>query len=80
MQADKAMKEGKVVGISTMPVYSAYFGQILSLTYFDIVYSTPSTEVTVMWGNLGVPPKNVRAMVAPAPYKKDERRVDLTKV
>ena len=40
----------------------------------------PGTEVTVVWGNPGEPQKEIRAMVAPAPYKKDNRRTDVNKL
>lgn len=80
MQADRVMKGGKIVGISTVPGYSAYFRKVLSLTYIDPAYSAPGTEVTVVWGNPGQPQKDIWAKVAPAPYKKDNRRIDLTAI
>jgi vanillate/3-O-methylgallate O-demethylase len=36
-----------------------------------------STEVEIVWGNPGKPQKNIRAVVAPAPYKRDNRKIDL---
>jgi vanillate/3-O-methylgallate O-demethylase len=36
--------------------------------------------VTVIWGNPGEPQKEIRAVVAPAPYKRDNRRADLFKL
>ena len=76
--ADQVLKDGRQVGVSTVPGYSYYFRKILSLTYIDIQHSKPGTEVEIAWGNPGTRQKLVRATVAPAPYKKDNRWVDLT--
>ncbi len=77
---DKVLKDGKPVGVSTVPGYSYFFRKVLTLTVIDVKLSAPGEEVTVVWGNPGTPQKNIRATVAPAPYKKDNRRVDLTGV
>lgn len=76
MYADKVMKNGKPVGVSTSRGYSYYFRQMLSLCTIDVAHSEPGTEVVVVWGNPGQPQKEIRATVAPAPYKKDNRRAD----
>jgi glycine cleavage system aminomethyltransferase T len=55
-------------------------GKIISLTYIDVKYSKPGTKVVIVWGNPGTPQKRIRATVAPAPYKKDNRRIDVTKL
>ena len=49
------------------PTSHYYYSQRLKLQYVD-------------WGNPGKPQKRIRAMVAPAPYKKDNRRADLASV
>ena len=77
---DKVLKDGKLIGISTVPGYSYYFRKILSLTFIDIEFSKPGTEVVVVWGNPGRPQKHIRATIASAPYKKDNRRIDLAKL
>jgi len=76
--ADMVMKEGVMVGMSSVPAYSYYFRRVMSLCVINIDQSTPGTEVTVVWGELNKLQKKVRATVAPAPYKKDNRRIDLT--
>jgi vanillate/3-O-methylgallate O-demethylase len=76
--ADQVLKDGKLVGVSTVPGYSYYLRKVLSLTYIDVELSKPGTEVVIVWGNPGTPQKQIRAMVAPAPYKKDNRRIDVT--
>jgi len=78
--ADQVLKDGKLIGISTVPGYSYYFRKIISLTYIDVKFSKPGTKVVIVWGNPGTPQKQIRATVAPAPYKKDNRRIDVTKL
>jgi hypothetical protein len=53
---------------------------MLSLCTIDVEQSEPGTEVTVIWGNPDEPQKEIRATVAPAPYKKDNRRIDVSKI
>ena len=77
MYADKVMKNGKVVGVSTSRGYSYYFRQMLSLCPIDVEFSETGTQVAVIWGEPGHPQKEIRAIVAPAPYKKDNRKVDI---
>lgn len=78
MYADKALKGGMLAGISTSRGYSYYFRQMLSLCTIDVENSEPGTDVTVIWGNPGSPQKEIRAKVARAPYKKDNRRADMS--
>ena len=80
MYADKVLKHDQLVGVSTSRGYSYYFRQMLSLCTIDVEYSAIGTEVTVVWGDPGEPQKEIRATVAPAPYKKDNRRSDVTKM
>jgi vanillate/3-O-methylgallate O-demethylase len=77
MNADKVLKGGKLVGVATSRGYSATFRKMLSLCVIDIELSTPGTEVSVIWGAPGHRQKEIRAVVAKAPYKKDNRRLDL---
>ena len=77
MYADKVLKDGKVVGVATSRGYSYWFRQMLSLCVIEPQSAEPGTEVTVVWGEPGKPQKEIRAKVAPAPYKKDNRRSDV---
>jgi vanillate/3-O-methylgallate O-demethylase len=77
MYADKVLKNGKVVGVATSRGYSYWFRQMLSLCVIDPQSAEPGTDVTVVWGEPGKPQKEIRAKVAPAPYKKDNRRSDV---
>ena len=78
--ADAVMKNGQVAGISTSRCYSYYFRQMLSLCVLDARLCAPGTEVSVIWGRPGAPQKQIRATVAPAPYKRDNRRADVTRL
>jgi len=78
MWADKVLKDGKVVGVSTSRGYSYHFRRMISLCTIDVGYSEPGTEVVLVWGDPGEPQKEIRATVVPAPYKKDNRRTDLS--
>jgi vanillate/3-O-methylgallate O-demethylase len=53
---------------------------MLSLCVLDVRLSQPGTEVTVIWGRPGTSQKHIRATVAPAPYKQDNRRVDVSRL
>jgi glycine cleavage system aminomethyltransferase T len=78
--ADTVKKDGRIVGISTSRCYSYYFRQMLSLCVLDVGLCEPGTEVSVIWGRPGRPQKEIRATVAPAPYKKDSRRADVSRL
>jgi vanillate/3-O-methylgallate O-demethylase len=77
MYADKVTLRGRPVGVATSRGYSYYFRQMLSLCVIDVDCSEVGTEVAVIWGEPGEPQKEIRALVAAAPYKKDNRRIDL---
>jgi vanillate/3-O-methylgallate O-demethylase len=80
MYANKVLKGDQLVGVMTSRGFSYYFRQMLSLCTIDIDFSKPGTEVAVVWGDPGTRQKHIRATVAPAPYKKDNRRIDVTKL
>jgi len=75
--ADKVVKDGATVGVSTSRCYSYFFREMLSLCVLDLPLCVPGTEVTVVWGRPGTPQKPIRATVAPAPYKRDNRRTNV---
>ena len=77
MYADKVLRNGREVGVATSRGYSYYFREMLSLCVIDVGCAELGAEVTVIWGNPGERQKQIRATVAPAPYKQDKRRVDL---
>lgn len=74
---DWIIKDGKKIGHATHPGYSYFFRKGLALSFIDVEHSALGTEVTVLWGNPGDPQTEIRAKVAPAPYKQDDRRKDL---
>jgi vanillate/3-O-methylgallate O-demethylase len=77
MYAGKVTRRGRPVGVATSRGSSYYFRQMLSLCVIDVDCSEVRTDVTVVWGEPGEPQKEIRALLAAAPYKKDNRRIDL---
>jgi len=80
MYADKVVDNGRLIGVATSRGYSYHFRQMISLCAIDVAYAEVGTNVAVIWGNPGEPQKEIRATVAPAPYKPDNRRADLSKI
>jgi len=78
MYADKVMKNGKFVGVTSSYGYSYYFREMLCLCVIDIEESEIGNDVSIIWGTPGRPQKEVRAKVAPAPYKQDRRKINLS--
>ena len=78
--ADAVLRDGATVGVSTSRCYSYHFRKMLSLCVLDAPLCLPGTEVGVLWGRPGTPQKTIRATVAPAPYKKDNRRLDVSQL
>lgn len=76
--ADKVLAaDGSPVGISTSRCYSYFFREMLSLCVIDQQHATPGTAVEIVWGRPTQNQKRIRAVVAPAPYKRDNRRADV---
>ena len=80
MYADRVVRNGVDVGIATSRGYSYYFREMLSLCTIDVSHAEIGTDVVVLWGEPGQRQKEIRAKVAPAPYKQDNRRADLSKL
>lgn len=80
MYADRVLRNGRDVGVTTSRGYSFYFREMLSLCTIDVEHADIGNEVSVIWGDPGKPQKEIRATVAAAPYKQDNRRLDLSKV
>lgn len=80
MYADRVLKDDKLVGVTTSRGYSFSFRKMLSLCTVDVEHAEVGTEVVVVWGNPGHPQKHVRATIAPAPYKQDNRRANVATV
>jgi vanillate/3-O-methylgallate O-demethylase len=78
MWTDKVLLEGQLVGASTSRCYSYHFREMLSLCTIDVALSRPGTAVEVVWGPPSGPQKFIRATVAPAPFKPDNRRLDVS--
>ena len=65
---DLILKNGKVVGHATHPGYSRFFKKVLALSFIDVEFAVPGTEVSVLWGDPGTPQIELKATVKPAPY------------
>jgi vanillate/3-O-methylgallate O-demethylase len=77
MWADRVTSGDELVGVATSRGYSYYFREMISLATIDVTHSTIGTELVVHWGHPGGRQKQIRAVVAPSPYKPDHSRVDL---
>ncbi|PSH62120.1 aminomethyltransferase family protein [Phyllobacterium sophorae] len=80
MYADRVLVDGQDVGVATSRGYSYFFREMLSLCVIDIAHAEVGTDVVVVWGEPGQRQKKIRAKVARAPYKNDNRRADLAKL
>ncbi len=80
MYADSVKIGSDTVGVSTSRGYSYYFREMLSLCVIDVEHAAIGTQVNVIWGEPGQAQKAVRATIAAAPYKTDNRRVDMHSV
>jgi glycine cleavage system aminomethyltransferase T len=78
MWADRVSLDGATVGVATSRGYSYWFRQMISLSTLDVAVSELGTELVVHWGKPGGRQKEIRAVVAPAPYKEDRSRGDLS--
>jgi len=78
MNAHKVMIGNRLIGVATSRGFSYSFRKMLSHCVIDVAHATPGTDVTVIWGDPGTRQKEIRATVAPSPYKADNRRADLS--
>ncbi len=75
-QADAVVRNGKTVGISTWPAFTANANRFISLALIDLEDAQPGTEVSLLWGEPDSRRntvekhqlREIRAKVAPAPY------------
>jgi glycine cleavage system aminomethyltransferase T len=77
MRVDAVRSNGQLIGASVSRCFSPHFRQMISLAVLEPGFTDPGTEVTVTWGVEGERQKHIRAVVAPAPYKTDNRRVSV---
>lgn len=78
MYADKVLAGNREVGVATSRGYSYYFREMISLAVIDVDQAEIGNQLSVVWGNPSERQITIRATVAPAPYKQDNRRVDLS--
>jgi len=73
LHADKVLKDGKFIGISSGRMFSPYYREMISLCSIDAPYSKLGTEVTVLWGDPGTRQKEIKAIVSRFPYMNENR-------
>lgn len=77
---DQVLRSGTPVGVSTGRTLSPNLRATISLCVIDPAYTTPGTEVAVLWGRPGTAQREIRATVAALPLKPDHRRIDVSKL
>jgi len=77
---DAVLQNDRPMGIASMPGYSYFFRRMLALAFVDKRVAQPGSQVQVLWGEPGKRQTLIRATVAPAPYKRDNRRSELNSV
>lgn len=75
--ADRVLKNGEVVGISSGRAYTYFYRDVISLCSIDTAHSAMGTEVIVLWGDPGTRQKEIRAKVSRFPYLDDNRNQDV---
>lgn len=67
--ADRVLsKDGKVIGVSSCAIYSAYYHKTISHCTIDVDQVDIGNEVLIEWGDFGRKIKQVRANVEKYPY------------
>jgi glycine cleavage system aminomethyltransferase T len=82
LYADRVLKGGRLIGISSGRAYSYYDREMLSLCSIDVACGDIGTEVIVLWGDPGTRQKEIRATVSRFPYLDLERNenIDVSKI
>lgn len=75
--ADRVLKDGKLVGVSSSTIYSYHFRECISMGCIDESLTTPGTELVVQWGDHGGRIKDVRVTVDRFPLLSEERNSDV---
>ena len=80
--ADQVLKDGKAVGVSSGRAYSYNYRRMISLCSIDVGQATLGNEVIVLWGEPGMPQKQIRARVERFPYLNENRNqeVDVSRI
>lgn len=76
--ADRVLKDGQLVGISSSTIYSYYFRECISMGCVDEELTAPGTELVVQWGEPGGRIKDVRVTVDRFPMLSANRNSDIT--
>jgi len=71
--ADRVLKDGQPVGVSSGRIYSLFYKEMISLCSLDTEHAHLGTRVTVLWGDPGSRQKEIRATVSRFPFLDLER-------
>ena len=77
LYADKVLKNGKFVGVSSGRAYSYNYREMISLCSIDADHAVMGNEVIVLWGDPGTHQKEIRAIVSRFPYLNENRNQDV---
>jgi hypothetical protein len=81
LYADRLLKDGRLIGISSGRAYTYYYREMLSLCSIDVASGDIGTEVVVLWGDPGTQQKEIRT-VSRFPYLDLEmnENIDVSKI
>lgn len=74
LRGDQVLKDGVKIGMAVGRTWAYYERRMISLAYIKPEYTQEGTEVSVLWGDVGHPQKEIRAKVAQFPYYNEEYR------
>lgn len=77
VRADQVLRGDALIGCAMSRCYSVFFREMISLCVIETSEAHIGNRVEILWGRPGQPQRKIRATVAPAPYKTDNRRFDL---
>lgn len=70
--------DGRPIGAATSRSFSYTFRKMLSHCVIDMEFAQVGRIVEVVWGSPGSRQKKIKATVAGSPFKKDNRRADIS--
>ncbi len=71
------MVDGHEIGIYSGRLNSYYYQRMISLAFIKSEYAIEGKALTVVWGTLGKPQKEIRVTVARTPYMNLENNKEI---
>lgn len=80
--ADRVLKDGRLVGVSSGRIYSLFYKEMISLCSLKTDCADLGAQVTVLWGDPGTRQTEIRATVSRFPFLDLERNenIDVTQL